>query len=54
MFQWLKGINGSDTAKDAPRPVSSDVNDLKGQVAAMRAVRAALDPQRIMNPSVLV
>ena len=35
MFQWLKGINGSDTAKDAPRPVSSDVNDLKGQVAVI-------------------
>ena len=35
MFQWLKGINGSDTAKDAPRPVNSDVNDLKGQVAVI-------------------
>lgn len=35
MFQWLKGISGSDTTKDAPRPFNPDVNDLKGQVAVI-------------------
>ena len=35
MFQWLKGISGSDSTKEAPRPFNADVNDLKGQVAVI-------------------